>query len=65
MKPTRYELVFENGVTYLRGYAKEIARGYFNVEAIPTITCKSLPGLRKHGETLAEYFGVQFHDRTE
>ena len=64
MKPTRYELILENGVAYLRGYAKETARGYFNVEAIRKVTGKSFPGLRAHGETLAKHFGVEFHDRT-
>jgi hypothetical protein len=39
--------------------------GYFNVEAVRSVTGKSLPGLRKHGESLAQHFGVDFLDRTE
>jgi len=64
MTPTKYELLIENGAIYLRGYAKETAKGYFNVEAVRNVTAKSLPNLRKHGQSLAKRFGVEFHDRT-
>ena len=65
MTPTKYELLIENGMIYLRGYAKETLKGYFNVEAVKNVTGKSLPGLRKNGKSLAKRFGVEFHDKTE
>jgi hypothetical protein len=64
MTPTKYVLFEENGTIYLRGYAKETAKGYFNVDAVKRITGKSLAGLRKEGARLAKHFGVQFEDKT-
>jgi hypothetical protein len=65
MKPTKFVLLTENGTIYLRGYAKETAKGYFNVSAVKNITGKSLPKLRKEGARLAAFAGVEFEDRTK
>jgi len=62
--PTKYSLFIENGTIYLRGYAKETAKGYFNVSAVKNVTGKSLVGLRKEGPRLAKHFNVVFEDRT-
>jgi hypothetical protein len=58
--PTRYELLIERGVIYLRGYARKTQKGYFNVEAHPHVDGASLPGLRRRGAELARRHGVEF-----
>ena len=64
MKPTKYELLEERGILYLRGYAKETAKGYFNVEACRKVTGESLAGLRIQGAKIAKRMGVKFEDKT-
>jgi hypothetical protein len=64
MTPTKYELLIENGTIYLRGYAKETLKGYFNVEAVRKVTGDSLARLRKQGTKQANRFKVPFIDRT-
>jgi hypothetical protein len=64
MRPTKYVLLIENGTIFLRGIARETAKGYFNVEAVKNITGKSLLGLRKEGAKLAKRFNIEFEDRT-
>ena len=64
MKPTKYVLLIENGTIYLRGFSKETAKGYFNVESIKNVTGKSLPKLRQQGAKLAKHFNIEFEDRT-
>jgi hypothetical protein len=64
MTPTRYELLIEAGVIYLRGYAKETLKGYFNVESTRKVTGRSLASLRTTGAKMAKHHGVTFVDRT-
>ena len=55
MTPTKYVLLIENETIDLRGYSKETAKGYFNIEAVKNVTGKSLPELRKEGARLAKH----------
>lgn len=64
MTPTKYVLLEENGAIYLRCFAKETLKGFFNVSAVKRVTGKSLVGLRKEGARLAKHFKVEFEDRT-
>jgi hypothetical protein len=65
MQPIKYELLIENGIIYLRGYAKECVKGYFNAEAHPYKNGNSLPSVRNRGEKLAKFHGVNFYDKTK
>jgi len=64
MTPTKYALLVERGIIYLRGYSPQCGRGYFNAEAHHFKGGKSLPSMRKQGAKLAKRFGVPFEDRT-
>lgn len=63
MKPTRYELLEENGNVILRAYSPDAVQGYYNVEVVKTSGSKSLPGLRRHAEHLAKAHNVQLDNR--
>jgi hypothetical protein len=64
VKPTKYELLVESGVLYLRGHAPDTEKGWFNVEAVRRANGSALAGLRRQGEKLARRNGVPFIDRT-
>lgn len=66
MTPIKYELAIKYGSYELRLYAKEVtaASGYSVIDGAKIITGKSLPGLRKHGVSLAKHFSVPFVDLT-
>jgi hypothetical protein len=64
--PTKYVLLIENGVTYLRAIVPSFPRGYTNIEAIPRSNPKPavLAMLRKQGTRMAKRWNVSFEDRT-
>jgi hypothetical protein len=64
VKPTKYELLIEGGVLYLRGHAPDVEKGWFNVESVRRANGSALLGLRRHGARLARRWAVPFIDRT-
>lgn len=63
MKPTKYELLEDKGRIILRAFSPNAVQGFWNVEVVtPYGPGRSLPGLRRHAQHLADHWRVPLED---